>query len=61
MVGSTYKGTVNATLVFPDYYQLVTWDGTRYVTSNTLEPGKGYWALVLTPTHIIIDESKRVQ
>jgi hypothetical protein len=52
MIGSIYGSTVNAATVFPSYYQLLTWSGTSYVTATTIEPGKGYWALVLTPTHI---------
>jgi hypothetical protein len=55
MIGSVYDVTVDAADVFPDYYQLVTWSGTSYVTATTIEPSKGYWALVLTPTHITVD------
>jgi len=57
MIGSIYPCTVDADLVFPDFYQLLTWDGTGYVTVTTIEPGKGYWALVLVETHIVVDES----
>lgn len=60
MIGSIYNCTASATLVFPEYYQLVTWDGTKYVDSATIEPGRGYWVLVLTPTHIVVDESRRI-
>jgi len=60
MIGSMYNCTVDGTLVFPGFYQLVTWEGTKYVDSTTIEPGKAYWALVLTSTHIIVDESRRV-
>jgi hypothetical protein len=52
MIGSIYGSTVDAEAVFPDFYQLLTWSGTSYVSATTIEPGKGYWALVLTPTHI---------
>jgi len=54
MIGSVYGSIVDAESVFPDYYQLLTWSGTSYVTATTIEPGKGYWALVLEPTHIIV-------
>lgn len=60
MIGSIYNCTVNATKVFPGYYQLLTWSGTSYVPVTTIEPGKGYWALVLEPTHIVVDPSKHV-
>ena len=56
MIGSVYGDTVNADDVFPGFYQLLTWDGTSYVTSATIEPGKGYWALVLEPTTITVGE-----
>jgi hypothetical protein len=52
MIGSIYDSTVDASTVFPGYYQLLTWSGTSYVTATTIEPGKGYWALVLAPTHV---------
>jgi hypothetical protein len=52
MIGGIYNATVNAASVFPSYYQLLTWSGTGYVSATTIEPGKGYWALVLVPTHI---------
>jgi len=52
MIGSVHGSTVDAGTVFPGYYQLLTWSGTSYVTVTTIEPGKGYWALVQTPTHI---------
>jgi hypothetical protein len=55
MIGSIYNHNVNATLVFPGYYQLATWDGSQYVDSPTIDSGKGYWALVLSPTHIVVD------
>ena len=54
MIGSIYGVTVDASSVFPGFYQLLTWDGTSYVTSTTIEPGKGYWALVLEPTTITV-------
>jgi len=57
MIGSIITCTVDADCVFPSFYQLLTWDGTSYVTSTTIEPGKGYWALVLEPTHIVVDDS----
>jgi hypothetical protein len=52
MIGSIYNATVNASTVFPGYYQLLTWSGTSYVSATAIEPGKGYWALVLTNTHL---------
>lgn len=57
MVGSIYNKTVDGETIFPDYYQLVTWSGTSYVDAKPvgIEPGKGYWTLVLEPTHIIVD------
>ena len=54
MIGSIYGESVDADDVFPGFYQLLTWDGTSYVTSTTIEPGKGYWALVLEPTTITV-------
>jgi subtilisin family serine protease len=54
MIGSVYNNTIGAATVFPDFYQLLTWDGGRYVDSTTIAPGKGYWALVLEPTHIVV-------
>ena len=43
---------INASTVFPDFYQLVTWDGSGYISATVMEPGKGYWALVLEETQI---------
>jgi hypothetical protein len=57
MIGSVHGNSINCTSVFPSYYQTLTWNGTSYVTTPTIEPGKGYWALVLTPTHIIVGDS----
>ena len=57
MIGSIITCTVDPDCVFPGFYQLLTWDGAGYIPSTTIEPGKGYWALVLEPTHIIVDES----
>ena len=54
MIGSIYDQTVDADDVFPGFYQLLTWDGSSYVTSTTIEPGKGYWALVLEQTTITV-------
>jgi len=56
MIGSIYEETVNATDVFPGFYQLLTWNGSSYVTATTIEPGKGYWALVLEQTTITVGE-----
>jgi subtilisin family serine protease len=55
MIGGIYDVTVDADDVFPEHYQLVTWTGTSYVTATTIEPGKGYWVLVLEETYIIVD------
>jgi len=57
MIGSIYGEIVDAGTVFPGFYQLLTWDGSTYVSSTTIEPGKGYWALVLEPTTITVGES----
>jgi parallel beta-helix repeat protein len=56
MIGSIYDNTVDASTVFPEYYQLLTWSGTSYIDAKSMgiESGKGYWALVLTPTHITV-------
>ena len=54
MIGSIYQETVDAITVFPGFYQLLTWDGSSYVTATTIEPGKGYWALVLEQTTITV-------
>ena len=54
MIRSIYDQTVNADDVFPGFYQLLTWDGSSYVSSTTIEPGKGYLALVLEPTTITV-------
>jgi hypothetical protein len=55
MIGSVNDGVCDCGSVFPGYYQALTWSGTSYVTATTIEPGKGYWALVLAPTHITVD------
>jgi hypothetical protein len=55
MIGSIYGNAVNAETVFQGFYQLLTWSGTSYVIATTIERGKGYWALVLEPTHILVD------
>ena len=57
MIGSIITCTVDADCVFPGFYQLLTWDGASYVPSTTIEPGKGYWALVLEETCIVVDDS----
>ncbi len=54
MIGSTITASTDANTVFPGYYQLLTWSGTSYLASTTIEQGNGYWALVLTPTNIIV-------
>jgi hypothetical protein len=54
MIGSIYGKTVNAGTVFSGYYQLLTWSGTSYITATTIEPGKGYWTLVLFSTPITV-------
>jgi hypothetical protein len=55
MIGSVNDGDVSCASVFPGYYQCLTWSGTSYVTATTIEPGKGYWVLVLSPTHITVN------
>jgi hypothetical protein len=56
MIGSVYNATVSGSSVFPAYYELVTWTGTGYVDAKPvgIECDKGYWALVMTPTHITV-------
>jgi len=49
---SSYDVEANASDVFPGFYQLVTWSGSGYITVTKMEPGKGYWALVLEETQI---------
>jgi len=49
---SSFNVEANASDVFPGYYQLVTWDGSGYIAATMMEPGKGYWALVLEETQI---------
>lgn len=44
----------SAAETFPGYYQLYAWDGVGYLESTILEPGKGYWALVLEDTQITL-------
>ncbi|MDP6047995.1 MAG: hypothetical protein QGG23_00905 [Candidatus Bathyarchaeota archaeon] len=39
-------------MVFFGFYQLVTWIGTGYASATAFDPGKGYWALVLSETNI---------
>ena len=43
---------VQAVDVFPGFHQLVTWAGTGYAVATVFEPGRGYWALVLSETNI---------
>jgi hypothetical protein len=54
MIGSICDYSVNCASVFPSYYQMLTWSGTSYITSTMIEQSKGYWALVLSPTHITV-------
>jgi len=51
MIGGP-NSVVQASEVFPGFYQLVTWTGTGYTPATVFEPGKGYWALVLEETQI---------
>jgi len=53
---SSFDREVNAEDVFPGFFQLVTWNGYGYVPVDVMEPGKGYWALVLEDTNITITE-----
>jgi hypothetical protein len=50
MIGSVYDENVPNESVFSDYHQLLTWTGTNYASMSTIDPKKGYWALVLSPT-----------
>jgi len=43
---------VQASEVFPGFYQLVTWSGSSYIAASEFIPGSGYWALVLEETQI---------
>jgi hypothetical protein len=54
MIGSIYGDTVDAATVFPSTYELLTWSGTSYATATKIEPGRGYWALVLVNTEITV-------
>jgi len=36
------------------FYQIVTWDGSGYIVSTSIEAGKGYWVLVLEDTLLSI-------
>ena len=51
---SSFDREVNAEDVFPDFFQLVTWNGQGYVSVDVMEPGKGYWAIVLEDTNITV-------
>jgi len=51
---SSFDREVIAEDVFPGFFQLVTWNGQGYVSVDVMEPGKGYWALVLEDTNITI-------
>ena len=51
---SSFDMEVIAEDVFPGFFQLVTWNGKGYVPVDVMEPGKGYWALVLEDTNITI-------
>jgi len=37
-----------------EYYQLVTWSGTGYVTATEFEAGRGYWLLVLSDVNVTV-------
>jgi len=53
MMGNVYGVSVSCSSVFdPNYYQFETWTGTGYAASSTIDPGRGYWALVLNSTSI---------
>ena len=52
MIGSVNQGTITDALVFPGFYQSLTWTDNSYVSATTIEPGVGYWVVVLAPTHI---------
>lgn len=36
------------------YYQLVEWDGESYVTPEAIQPGAGYWILVMVETEVTV-------
>jgi PKD repeat protein len=58
-VGWSLIGSVSCMVdvdpVFPGFYQLYGWDGAGYFPSTTVEPWRGYWVLVLEPTHIVVE------
>lgn len=54
MIGSVYGESVDADSVFPGFYQLLTWSGTSYVSSPTIDLGVSYRALVLEETPITV-------
>jgi len=51
MIGGP-NSLVQASEVFPGFYQLVMWTGTGYASASEFESGLGYWALVLEETQI---------
>ncbi len=52
MIGSVNQGTVSDAMVFPGFYQSLTWTDNSYISATTIEPGIGYWVVVLAPVHI---------
>jgi len=53
MVGGPNED-VQASSVFSDFYQVITWTGAGYMYAPSFEPGKGYWVIVLSDTEIIL-------
>ena len=37
-----------------EFFQLVTWSGTGYVSSSEFEAGRGYWLLVLSDVNVTV-------
>lgn len=55
VIGSINGKSVNAYYLFSgQFYQLLTWNGSQYVTATAIEPGKSYWLLVTTPTNVTV-------
>ncbi len=48
--------SVEASDVFENFYQLISWDGNGYDSAVTIEPTRGYWVLVLEDTYINIGD-----
>lgn len=55
VIGGINGKTVNAYYLFGgSFYELLTWNGSQYVTATTIEPGKSYWLLVTSTTNVTV-------